>query len=71
MDRDAFMRYQYGMSVGHKYTHTSAFPPSLPSIPPGFDHCVSEIDAEVEVRRCLHDLRGDSDLTRLTSGKRL
>ena len=39
-DRDMFMRYQYGMSVGHAYMHQGAFPPPhVPSIPPDFDHC--------------------------------
>ncbi|KAJ3504726.1 hypothetical protein NMY22_g17828 [Coprinellus aureogranulatus] len=40
-DRDAFMRYQYGMSVGHTYMHTASFPEAkVPSIPAGFDYCL-------------------------------
>ncbi|TEB19263.1 hypothetical protein FA13DRAFT_1719017 [Coprinellus micaceus] len=35
-DRDLFMRYQPGMSVGHAYMHTKAFPG--PNIPHDFDH---------------------------------
>ncbi|TEB24443.1 hypothetical protein FA13DRAFT_1797302 [Coprinellus micaceus] len=39
-DRDLFMRYQYGMSIGHLYMHTAKFPPPhVPTIPSGFDHC--------------------------------
>ena len=42
VDRDMFMRYQYGMSVGHVYMH-SLFPlPTLPSIPPDFDYCLQD-----------------------------
>ncbi|RXW21632.1 hypothetical protein EST38_g4229 [Candolleomyces aberdarensis] len=42
VDRDMFMRYQYGMSVGHVYMH-SLFPlPLLPSIPPDFDYCLQD-----------------------------
>ncbi|KAJ3546960.1 hypothetical protein NMY22_g1843 [Coprinellus aureogranulatus] len=42
VDRDTFMRYQLGMSVGHTYMHTMpAFPPPhIPSIPADFDHCL-------------------------------
>ncbi|KAJ3510729.1 hypothetical protein NMY22_g15881 [Coprinellus aureogranulatus] len=44
-DRDIFMRYQYGMSVGHAYMRTAAFPdPFIPSIPSDFDHCLPERD---------------------------
>ncbi|KAF5325806.1 hypothetical protein D9611_000607 [Ephemerocybe angulata] len=41
-DRDLFMRYQYGMSVGHTYMYGGTFPPpSIPEIPPTFDHRTS------------------------------
>ncbi|KAJ3549639.1 hypothetical protein NMY22_g803 [Coprinellus aureogranulatus] len=43
-DRDLFMRYQYGMSVGHWYMQDLAFPPAhIPIIPSGFDHCLFEL----------------------------
>ncbi|KAF6744225.1 hypothetical protein DFP72DRAFT_1078931 [Ephemerocybe angulata] len=39
-DRDLFMRYQYGMSVGHAYMRDD-FPVSkIPSIPQDFDFCI-------------------------------
>jgi hypothetical protein len=44
-DRDLFMRYQYGMSVGHKYMYdpTVEFPSmNIPSIPANFDHCMPD-----------------------------
>lgn len=35
-----FMRYQYGMSVGHVYMRMEAFPPpQIPVIPEDFEHC--------------------------------
>ncbi|TEB36972.1 hypothetical protein FA13DRAFT_1787257 [Coprinellus micaceus] len=41
-DRDLFMRYQYGMSIGHQYMHDKDgdFPPlaPIPSIPDNFDY---------------------------------
>ncbi|TEB15351.1 hypothetical protein FA13DRAFT_1721217 [Coprinellus micaceus] len=41
VDRDMFMRYQYGMSVGHAYMLNAAFPgPQVPVIPHDFDHCL-------------------------------
>ncbi|KAF5318999.1 hypothetical protein D9611_012683 [Ephemerocybe angulata] len=41
-DRDLFMRYQYGMSVGHTYMYSGTFPPpKVPEIPPTFDHRTS------------------------------
>lgn len=42
VDRDMFMRYQLGMSVGHAYMQSlPAFPPpEAPSIPSNFDHCL-------------------------------
>ncbi|KAF6741225.1 hypothetical protein DFP72DRAFT_946054 [Ephemerocybe angulata] len=39
-DRDLFMRFQYGMSVGHTYMRGMFPPPSVPEIPPDFDHCI-------------------------------
>ena len=41
-DRDLFMRYQHGMSVGHTYMHSkdSPAPTPIPSIPSDFDHCL-------------------------------
>ncbi|KAJ3526888.1 hypothetical protein NMY22_g9993 [Coprinellus aureogranulatus] len=40
-DRDTFMRFQYGMSVGHTYMHESHFPSAvIPSIPTNFDWCL-------------------------------
>ncbi|KAF6760393.1 hypothetical protein DFP72DRAFT_882097 [Ephemerocybe angulata] len=39
-DRDLFMRFQYGMSVGHTYMRGMFPPPSIPEIPPDFDHCI-------------------------------
>jgi hypothetical protein len=39
-----FMRYQFGMSVGHTYMHTSSFPAAtIPAIPPDFDHCLDAV----------------------------
>ena len=47
VDRDMFMRYQYGMSVGHTYMH-SLFPiPTLPSIPTDFDYCLQNLQPPV------------------------
>ncbi|RXW11255.1 hypothetical protein EST38_g14600 [Candolleomyces aberdarensis] len=47
VDRDMFMRYQYGMSVGHVYMH-SLFPrPKLPSIPSDFDYALQESPPQV------------------------
>ncbi|KAJ3504239.1 hypothetical protein NMY22_g17988 [Coprinellus aureogranulatus] len=44
-DRDLFMRFQYGMSVGHTYMHGDFPPPKVPCIPPDFDyHLLSEED---------------------------
>ena len=39
-DRDLFMRYQYGMAVGHTYMHTGVFPDPapVPVLPNDFDH---------------------------------
>lgn len=39
-DRDLFMRYQHGMSVGHNYMHSkhSPAPALIPLIPSDFDH---------------------------------
>lgn len=38
-DRDLFMRYQYGMSVGHTYMQKPNFPQAtVPTIPPSFDY---------------------------------
>jgi hypothetical protein len=49
-DRDMFMRYQLGMSVGHTYMHTSSFPsPSVPVIPLDFDHCLDGVSASEEL----------------------
>ncbi|KAF6742404.1 hypothetical protein DFP72DRAFT_1081941 [Ephemerocybe angulata] len=39
-DRDLFMRFQYGMSVGHEYMRHKFPSPSIPTIPPDFDFCV-------------------------------
>ena len=40
-DRDLFMRYHYGMSVGHTYMHKDAFPPpTIPQIPADFNHYI-------------------------------
>ncbi|KAF6760745.1 hypothetical protein DFP72DRAFT_843034 [Ephemerocybe angulata] len=37
------MRYQYGMSPGHSYMHTSDFPPAqVPSIPANFEHSLDQ-----------------------------
>ncbi|RXW24928.1 hypothetical protein EST38_g992 [Candolleomyces aberdarensis] len=48
VDRDMFMRYQYGMSVVHVYMH-ALFPfPKLPSIPLDFDHCLQESSPQVD-----------------------
>ncbi|KAJ2914408.1 hypothetical protein MD484_g6007, partial [Candolleomyces efflorescens] len=45
VDRDMFMRYQYGMAVGHVYSHKAPFPPPVvPLIPSNFDHCTEEPD---------------------------
>ncbi|KAJ2923824.1 hypothetical protein H1R20_g13272, partial [Candolleomyces eurysporus] len=47
VDHDMFMRYQYGMSVGHIYMH-SLFPrPKLPSIPSDFDYALQEFPPQV------------------------
>ncbi|KAJ3529705.1 hypothetical protein NMY22_g8891 [Coprinellus aureogranulatus] len=67
-DRDLFMRYQYGMSVGHTYMHSYFPPPQVPHIPPDFDyHMLSEEDAvldqvEGDERDRLEDLE-DRDLS--------
>ncbi|KAJ3521207.1 hypothetical protein NMY22_g12407 [Coprinellus aureogranulatus] len=38
-DRDLFMRYQYGMSIGHTYMRHPTFPPpAVPPIPANFDY---------------------------------
>ncbi|RXW13768.1 hypothetical protein EST38_g12086 [Candolleomyces aberdarensis] len=40
VDRDMFMRYQWGMAIGHKYMYPNFPPPVIPSIPPEFDFCL-------------------------------
>lgn len=48
-----FMRYQYGMSVGHTYMNTAAFPPPhVPTLPPDFKHYMSQEELEEVVRSC-------------------
>ncbi|RXW25755.1 hypothetical protein EST38_g7 [Candolleomyces aberdarensis] len=37
VDRDMFMRYQWGISVGHTYMHQNFPAPTIPTIPPDFD----------------------------------
>lgn len=37
-NRDLFMRYQFGMSVGHTYMHRNFPPPKIPVIPADFDY---------------------------------
>lgn len=60
-DRDMFMRYQYGMSVGHTYMHTAAFPPPrIPSLPPDFKHYVSQEELASEVGFDLDTARSGS-----------
>lgn len=44
VDRDMFMRFQFGMSVGHTYMHAPSFPAAaVPAIPPDFDHCLDGV----------------------------
>lgn len=50
----------YGMSVGHTYTHTKAYPPpTIPSIPPDFDWC---LDLEPSERDPVQDGNISSEL---------
>ncbi|KAJ3524956.1 hypothetical protein NMY22_g10778 [Coprinellus aureogranulatus] len=46
-DRDLFMRYQYGLAVGHTYMHRAQA--EIPSIPRNFDHYLTFPEEEVEV----------------------
>lgn len=42
-----FMRYQFGMSVGHTYMHAPSFPtPAMLVIPPNFDHCLDVLEVQ-------------------------
>ncbi|KAJ2929444.1 hypothetical protein H1R20_g7651, partial [Candolleomyces eurysporus] len=40
VDRDMFMRYQWGMAVGHRYMYPDFPPPAIPPISPDFDFCL-------------------------------
>lgn len=48
VDRDMYMRYQWGMSVGHSYMYPKFPPPSIPTIGPDFDHCMGDGQAQTE-----------------------
>ncbi|TEB34018.1 hypothetical protein FA13DRAFT_1789210 [Coprinellus micaceus] len=59
-DRDLFMRYQYGMAVGHTYMHRTKA--QVPSIPADFDHHLEFPEDEAgEDGDCLHP-DSDSDV---------
>ncbi|TEB38585.1 hypothetical protein FA13DRAFT_1784905 [Coprinellus micaceus] len=63
VDRDMFMRYQWGMSIGHTYMFAGFPPPSLPSIPSDFDFCIlaEREDAPPESTDTTSPLHGDDD----------
>ncbi|KAJ2935903.1 hypothetical protein H1R20_g1191, partial [Candolleomyces eurysporus] len=67
VDRDMFMRYQYGMSVGHVYMHPLFPVPKLPSIPSDFDYCLQESPSQAQASGSNVTLTNRPSETTLTS----